>query len=393
MTEIPNLIVLLVALLLLTIVLGKLASLSKLPRPLLLVLGGFVLSEALVASGIDTGLRWYSFRDVVLHILLPILIFQSGLAADISAIRRILPAILLMSVPMLLLVIGLTTVVVYYGIGHSVGFPWLAAVYTAVLVSATDPSAIAPFLKQYTPIKNAKALLENESLFNDATIIVIFSVITAVTFATTPERQFIDFGVLLVFLKVFGGGIALGVLLGYPSKYLLTLLDRTYQQLLLLSIALGGFAFAEHLGVSGVMTVLVAGLLIKQQEKQWQTTAFTASSIMFLLAGMTITVAMFDTRWVAMLWGILAVLFARGLGLLLFMPLANACSTMPISKKEGVLLYWGGTRGTVTLALALSLPTTLESWFTVQSIAYGVVIFGLVMQSTTFPWLATRLIK
>lgn len=114
--------------------------------------------------------------------------------------------------------------------------------------------------------------------------------------------------------------------------------------------------------------------------------------MIFLLAGITITTDMFTQQWLAMLLGILAVLIARAIGIYAFVPLVSALPGVEkISRPYQTLLYWGGVRGAVALALALSLPVSLDYRWTIQSITYGVVLFTLLVQAPTMQPLMRRL--
>jgi CPA1 family monovalent cation:H+ antiporter len=169
---------------------------------------------------------------------------------------------------------------------------------------------------------------------------------------------------------------------------------------IMICAAYGSYLLGETvLHVSGVMAVLVTGLvfgeIIRKGDQQsgkplttlWHFNAELAETLIFLLLGVTITWAMFEQQWLAMLLGIAAVLLARAIGLSLTVPLINLIPGTQINWKEGTVLYWGGVKGAVTVALALSLPLEVESWFTIQSIAYGVVLFSLVVQTVTTPLL------
>jgi len=150
------------------------------------------------------------------------------------------------------------------------------------------------------------------------------------------------------------------------------------------------------------MAVLVTGLLLGYQgqpatadsspgfvEQLWEFNSYVANALVFLLMGVTITIGMFEERWLAMLIGVGGVLVARALGIFTFVPLLNRVTPVEsIHRPYQVVMFWGGLRGAVTLALALSLPTTLEYWWTIQSIAFGVVLFTLFIQaSSTAPLL------
>ena len=127
-------------------------------------------------------------------------------------------------------------------------------------------------------------------------------------------------------------------------------------------------------------------------EEFWAFAAYIAEILIFLLAGVTITLSMFTDQWLAILIGIISVIIARILVIFGVFPMINLLPRVdPIPVKQQVILAWGGIRGTVTLALALSLPLTLEYWYTIQSIAYGVVVFTLFVQATTLAPLTRKL--
>ena len=124
----------------------------------------------------------------------------------------------------------------------------------------------------------------------------------------------------------------------------------------------------------------------------WEYKAWVANAVVFLLSGITIQWAMFADRWLAMLIGIGAVLPARAPGIFTLLPLLGRLPGVePIPRPWQGVLWWGGIRGAVTLALALSLPVDLDYWWTIQSIAYGVVLFTLFVQAISMGWVMRRL--
>jgi CPA1 family monovalent cation:H+ antiporter len=152
------------------------------------------------------------------------------------------------------------------------------------------------------------------------------------------------------------------------------------------------FAIAESLlHVSGVMAVLVAGLVLGRNRENesfvqelWEFNAWIANALVFLLVGVTVTTDMFTERWLAMLIGIAGVIIARAIGIFTCVPLlSRVLPVEAIPRPYQIIMFWGGLRGAVTLALALSLPTSLDYWWTIQSIAFGVVLFTLFIQATT----------
>jgi CPA1 family monovalent cation:H+ antiporter len=196
------------------------------------------------------------------------------------------------------------------------------------------------------------------------------------------------------FIRLVLGGAAIGALAGVLASLLLRWLGARASIITLLA-AYAGYLIAEtRIGVSGVMASLACGLIIgrsvrgaeAQQRQQldlwWKQLGWIANSALFLLAGATITLSMFEQRWLAMLLGIAAALLTRLLGVWAaggLTSLIPAQESIPAGYR--LMMTLGGVRGAVTLALALSLPVELEGWWTVQSIAYGVVVFSLFVQS------------
>jgi CPA1 family monovalent cation:H+ antiporter len=384
-------------LLLLAIVVQPLARKIHLPFTVTLVIAGFVASELLVMAGIDTGVRADSFHDLIFFVFLPVLVFESAYNTNAQLLWRNLFPILFLAIPLMLLSTLITAVLVYYAIGHPAGFPWIAALLTGALLSATDPVAVVALLRQMGVSERLAILMEGESLFNDATAIVIFSVFLAM--ATGMDNPVSVPDATLHFLRVFFGGILVGVGTGLLFTGLVRLLDEAVIRAVSTVIsAYLAFIIAESLlHVSGVMAVLVTGLILGKTirsaakdtdsgfvQELWKFNSYVANALVFLLMGVTITLGMFEERWLAMLIGIAGILIARAAGIFTCVPLLNKTTPIePIGRPYQVILFWGGLRGAVTLALALSLPTTLDYWWTIQSIAFGVVLFTLFVQATS----------
>ncbi len=390
-------ILILIGMLLLAIALQPLAHRIRLPFTATLVIAGFAASELLVSTGFDTGVRAEGFHDLVFFVFLPVLIFESAYNINARILCKNLLPILVLAIPLMLLSVLITAVLVYYGIGHPAGFPWIAALLTGALLSATDPVAVVAMFKQMGVPKRLAILVEGESLLNDAAAIVVFGVFIAIATGSDGPMTFAD--ALLHFVRVFFGGILVGGATGLLFTGIVRLLQDTVTKSLATIIsAYFAFALAESfLHVSGIMSVLVTGLILGHMihhakpgitvgfiQELWEFNAFVANALVFLLMGVVTTTGMFEERWLAMLIGIAAVLIARAIGIFTFVPLLNKAAPIePIDRAYQVIMLWGGLRGAVTLALALSLPTTLDYWWTIQSIAFGVVLFTLFAQATS----------
>ena len=396
-TATEHTLLLLFSLLLLAILVQPLARKIHLPFTAILVLSGFLASELLVVAGVDTGIRAENFHDLIFFVFLPVLVFEAAYNINARLLWKNLLPILFLAIPLMLLSTLLTAALVYFGMGHSTGFPWIAALLTGALLSATDPVAVVALLRQMGVSERLAILMEGESLFNDAAAIVVFSVFLAL--ATGSDGPMSAADASLHFLRVFFGGIAVGLATGLIFSILIKLLGETIIKALATIIsAYLAFIIAESLlHVSGVMAVLVSGLILGYRNRHttsgeqsgfeqelWEFNAYVANALVFLFMGVTVTLGMFEERWLAMLIGVAGVLLARTLGVFTCVALLNRITPIePIGRPFQVVMLWGGLRGAVTLALALSLPTSLDYWWTIQSIAFGVVLFTLFIQATS----------
>jgi CPA1 family monovalent cation:H+ antiporter len=375
----------------------------RIPRSVFLVVLGFAGSElATRVLGIDTGIRWHNFGPVIFHVFLPVLIFEAALRLDVRDLARDGLAIFLLAVPLFVATVYLTGFALYHGIGHPTGFPWAVALLAAVVLSGTDPHAVVPVLRKAGAPHRVVTLIEGEGAFGDAVAIVLFMLLLAATMPGSPAVSWPGFG--LDFLRTFFGGIGVGLVAGGVALTVLrgTRRPHAHAMAMLAAAYCAYLAAQDLLGVSGAMAVLAAGLVAGAARKAapehggfvdelWDFMGRITGNVIYLMAGVTITLAMFREQWLAMLIGIGAVLAVRAaivFGLL--GPLCRLPGGIRLPPRDQAVIVWSGARGTMTLALALSLPLELEAWYTVQSAAYGVVLFTLFVQAATLPWLVKR---
>lgn len=306
-----------------------------LPFTATLVIAGYLASELVVAAGFDTGIRAENFHTLILFVFLPVLIFESAFNTDVHLLVRNLVPILFLAIPMMLLSTLVTAALVYAGIAHPGGFPWIAALLTGALLSATDPVAVVTLFRQLGVPERLVVLMEGESLFNDATAIVVFGILLSL--ASGMAESVTIGSVTIHFLKVFFGGVLIGGLFGLIMLVILRYLEESIIKALLTVIsAYLAFIVAESmLHVSGVVAVLITGLMLGNKMKVdknkksnftrelWEFNAYVANALVFLLMGVTVTLLMFEERWLAMLIGIASVILARSFGILIFVPLLS----------------------------------------------------------------------
>lgn len=394
------------ALLLIAMFAEPLAERLGVPFTGLLVVFGFIGSELIVLAGFDTGLRWQNFNTLVLHVLVPILVFESAFNMNARALIKNGVAILFLAVPGMLFAATITAVILFFGIGYPVAFPFLAALLTGVILSATDPVSVVSLFKKLGAPERLTALLEGESLFNDATAIVVYTLLVSAVATGNQEitisSAFIEFGYSFI------GGIIVGGLCGLVASMLYRYFPSSIQHTVIgILTATATFYLAEtSLHVSGVVAILCAAMILGEKDRSseecssnftsefWQLAAYICNAIIFILAGATITLIMFESQWLAMLIGIFGAIISRSIVIYLCLPAVLMIPRLtPTPENCKPVLLWGGLRGAVSLALVLALPTTIDSWFTIQSIVYGVVIFTLIVQAPMMPRLVRRVTK
>jgi CPA1 family monovalent cation:H+ antiporter len=386
-----------------------LSRMFKLPFVAFLIVVGFIGSEIIVMLGFDTGIRASNFNQLVFYVFLPIIIFESAYRINQKALLENLIPILILAMPIMFISAGIAALLIYWGVGHSTGFPIYTALVAGALLVATDPMAVVSHLKRIKAPMKITTLIEGESLFNDAIAVVLFT--TLVSLALSMQDMTITESTVSVwssvgsFLLIFFGGLLFGFFCGcLGALFSFIIKTRILENVLLVSVAYGSFLIAEdYLGVSGMMAVLASGLIMNKAHEKfipaedrtfihywWEVISFFANSMIFILLGVTITFTMFQERWLAMLIAIAAVLLTRAIAIFGLLPLLTFKIKEPVDEPTKKILFWGGTRGAVTVALALSLPIELNAWWTIQSMAFGVVLFTLFVQAPTVPNLLSR---
>lgn len=327
--------------------------------------------------------------EVILALLVPPLVFEASFHINLRDLRLNLAGILLLAVAGVMI----TTLIVGGIAGLLTPLSWPMAFVFGALISATDPVAVVALFRALGAPKRLALLVEGESLFNDGTAIVVYNLVVAaaLTGAFHPVAGLLDF------LRVSAGGLAVGFVLGWLIAQLIARIDDYLIETTLTTVlAFGSYLIAERLHFSGVLAVVAAGLVNGNLGPQgmspttrivlfnfWEYVAFLANSLVFLLIGLQVNIPSLVAAWQPVLWAILAVLVARAIVTYGLGWLGNQV-TEPIPWRWLHVLNWGGLRGAIALALALSLPEALcAERDLVRVMAFGVVLFTLVVQSMT----------
>lgn len=355
-------------------------------------------STGLVAAGIGLGfvpqvLEAPLSRELIFTAFLPPLIFEASLQLEWPEFRRELPVTLLLAFFGVVIAAGVVAV----GVHAALGWSPIGAALFGVLIAATDPVSVIAAFKEMRVEHRLSLLVESESLLNDGAAAVGFGVLMAIAGGGSSSAS--DIAVSLLWTVV--GGIATG---GVIAMAVLLIAGRTTDHLVEITLtsiaAYGPFLAAEHFGMSGVLATLTAGLVVGNQGWKraiseggrphvlnfWQFAAFLANSIIFILIGSHESQQPFGVFSGAAAVAILLVLLGRALAVY---PLCLLLRPTPlrVSGPYQHVLFWGGLRGALALALALALPPDLPERYEIIVVAFAVVAFSIFVQGLTMPWL------
>lgn len=368
------------------------APLRQVPSTLLLLIVG--LSLALV----EVRLLDLS-PGMILMIFLPPLLFEAAWNMKWSQLQaEILPSSLYAVGGVLVSIAGVGWTL------HTFAYiSWMTALLVGACLSATDSASVIGLLRELGAGKRLTTLLEGESLFNDGASVVAFSIL--VELAINSQHFELSTAVLR-FVVVTGIGLGIGGLIGVCVALLTQRYELAWvEQALTLVTAYGTYLLVEELGGSGVIGVVTAGLVIGNFSTQtgveavkrspttefWEFAMFLVNSVLFLLLGDQIhlsnLIAHIDTTAIT----ILAVVASRALVIYGFSTLTNWLATTNISWQDQTVLWWTGLRGSVSIALALSLPLAIRGREEIIANSFGVVWFTLLVQGLSTKFLLEKL--
>ncbi len=390
--------IMLVVMGLLTVSMMAAAICNYIPVPytvFLVILGMFLGSLARQDIGLNFLLDFQLTPDLVLYLFLPVLIFESAINLDARSLMKDIAPILVLAIPALVI----STTIVGLGLWFIEDFNIIYALIFGALISATDPVAVISLFKELGAPHRLTVLVEGESLLNDATAIVLFNILLGISI--WGQFGVFDFYVAVAeFLKVFFGGLGVGIIIGIVTSELLNRIHANISGYLIMSIvvAYSSFAISEHImHLSGVMAVvssaITLGLLganrIPQREKEtvdetWDILALVCNSLLFLLVGLSVDVSLLFSHLDTIFVAIVLVLVARAAGIYTLVPSAVSIFKLPnISMREKHIMWWGGLKGGLAIAIVLSIPTTMPGRETLIYVTLGVVIFSLLVNAST----------
>ncbi len=370
-------------LLLIAAVVAMLTRRLRLPYSVGLVVAGIILAAFPFAPKISLT------KDLIFTALLPPLLFEAAFYLNWKELRRNFPVILVLATLGVVLSAGLTA----SGMHYFMGWEWISALAFGALIAATDPISVIATFKEAKVHGRLLTLIEAESLFNDGTAAVAFGVIVAVA---SGEQ----IGATQIFIRLvatIGGGILCGAVVAIGALFLA---GRTTDHLVEITFttvaAYGSFLLADHFNFSGVLATITAGLVmsnftwidaISPRGKEavqtfWEYAAFVANSFVFLLIGMHEAHQNLIAIWLPAVVAIALVTLGRAVAIYpccLFF----ARSSLRVTARQQHILFWGGLRGALALALALGLSPEIPLRETIIAISFAVVAFSVFVQSLT----------
>lgn len=337
-------------------------------------------------------------RDLIFNILLPPLVFEAALQLDWQRFRAELPLTLTLAFAG----VGIATLTVAAGMHWIIGWSWLGAALFGVLIAATDPVSVIASFREMGCLPRVSMVVEAESLLNDGVAAVGFAVLLSIAGGASPGAA----NVIPAFLWTLGGGLVIG--LGV-SLAILLIVGRTDDPLVEITLttiaAYGSFLLAEHFHASGIISTLTAGLMVggfgwqrfvselgrERLDSAWEYFAFLANSFVFILIGMS--VAHQPLRLLGYTGAVIAIVLVL---------IGRAAAVYPVSAlftrsrwriraSFQHTLVWGGLRGALALALALTIPPSVPERGPIILTAFVVVAFSILVQGLTMPWLIKRL--
>lgn len=372
----------------------------KIPYTVALVVAGLVLGSV---RAIEPP---HLTKELLYALFLPGLLFEAAFHLDALKFWQNKWAIHLLAVPGVAAAIGLTALLlqpVANALHFVDGFAMKHALVFAALIAATDPIAVVALFKSLGVPKRLAILVEGESLLNDGTAVVFFTLIFGVV---SEGSGSFSLGVAaLDFVRVVGLGTLVGATVGYLASKLTQRVDDPMIEITLTTIAAyGSFLFAEHFHLSGVIATVAAGMLCGNYgartgmspstriavESFWEYVAFALNSIVFLLIGFEVYLEALVRSWQAILVAYLAVTVGRAaLIYVVTFFLRRTKETLPWS--WSAVMTWGGLRGGLSMVLVLALPKAFPHRELLVTMTFGVVILSILLQGLSMTVLLRRL--
>jgi CPA1 family monovalent cation:H+ antiporter len=334
------------------------------------------------------------FETLILHGMLPLLLFAGAFMLDLDRLAKEKLTVSMLSIAGTTICFFLVAILMHLMSGTRL--PWMECFIFGALISPTDPIAVLEMLRRIGISPRIQAQLAGESLFNDGIGAVLFITMLAIARGAAPTPLHV--GGFLV--AEAGGAAVVGVVAAFVTSRLMRLLDSYQVDILFtISLALGGYVIADKLHLSAPLEAVAAGIALRhfnrrvpadrisheRVDKFWEVIDEIQNSVLFVLLGLeAMAIAIDVTALRAGLSAIFAVNLVRLAAVTLLLIVVRLCQ--PQHRSSIFVLTWGGLRGGLSIALALSVPAALgRSW--ILGATYFVVVFSLVIQGGSMDWM------
>jgi monovalent cation:H+ antiporter, CPA1 family len=343
------------------------------------------------------------FETLLMRVMLSFLLFAGAIHIDVQKLRKqMIPILTYSTIGVLISTAVISTAMYFIFRLFQQEVPLIYCLLFGALISPTDPIAVLGILKDAKIPESMEIKICGEALFNDGIGVVVF--ISLLDMANLGSESFTAMQSSLMFLKEAGGGIAWGFILGYFGYYLLRSIDHYQVEVLItIAIVMGGYLLASRLHISGPLAMVVAGIIIGNKgsreamsettrdyiNKFWELIDEILNALLFLLIGLEMILLSFNLK-IAII-GILAIVIVlAGRWISVFLPTLILSFRKTFERNMLPILTWGGLRGGISVALALSLPKN-EFRNDLVSVTYIVVVFSILVQGLTIGRLARKL--
>ena len=384
----------------------------KLPPGISLMLIGTLAALGVIALGhfsksfqavVVKELALIDFSEFLLGILLSFLLFAGSLHVNLGDLKKSARSITSFAV------VG--TVLSTFLVGYSFQYlmelfdhqiPILYCLLFGALISPTDPIAVMGILKKANLSKTIETNIVGESLFNDGIGVVIFA--TLLQIASVGVENFGAAEIGLLFVQEAGGGILAGAVIGFVGYRFMKSIDHFQTEILIsLAMVMGGYSLCHYLHVSGPLAMVVAGIMTGNRGKElamsdmtrdylgkfWEVTDEILNAILFMLIGLEIVIVDFDLAYIIIgLVTALIIICARFIALYSTATVFRFIKDFPLKTLK--IMTWGGLRGGISVALALSLPANPYK-NVIVSVTFVIVLFSILIQGLTIGGLIRKL--
>ncbi len=364
-----------------------------------------LMSSGIILSFIGLIPKIELTHDLLVMVFLPALLFEAALHFSANELKQYASTIVILAIPVVFLTaitiaIVLNLEIKTLGLYNSLLFTHLLLFGT--LISATDPISVITLFKQLGVNKKLTTIIEGESLFNDASAIVLFTA----TLQIIKSEQIEIFNSILKLITVISGGIVIGIFSGIICNYLITIFRKDKIICIATTIATTyiSYIMAEKINGSGILAAVISGLFVGNLNKKkdinintrisimsfWEYMIFFIISIIFIMMGLEVNINTLIKEISLTIISFITVIMSRALSIIISIPFLKKIGQV-LDLKSSIIILWGGLRGALSMVLVLALDETISNRNLLINMTFGVVMLSVLIQGSTMEMLLKKL--